>query len=147
MQDLKQRTCEFALRVIRWTEALPRNRVGEVIGRQLLRSGTSVGANYRAECRAKPNADFIAKLGIVEEELDESAYWMELREETGMMKLEKLQSLKSETDELLAIIVTSIKTARKNRMTTHTRFHIGVAKRLRNSALRIPHSAFVRPRP
>lgn len=113
-RDLKDRTRAFALRVIRLTEALPKNRVGEVIGRQLLRSGTSVGANYRAACRAKSNADFIAKLGIVEEEVDESIYWMELLVEAGAMKQERIASLIDEANELLAITVASIKTAKAN---------------------------------
>ena len=76
--ELKARTKQFALRVIRLVESLPRGRTADVIGKQLLRSGTSVGANYRAACRAKSTADFISKMGTVEEEADESLYWMEL---------------------------------------------------------------------
>jgi four helix bundle protein len=75
---IKQSTRQFALRIIQLVEALPKGRTADVLGRQLLRSGTSVGANYRAACRAKPPADFIAKMSIVEEEADESLYWMEL---------------------------------------------------------------------
>ena len=111
-QDLKQRTKQFALRVIRLVESLPRNRTAEVIGRQLLRSGTSVGANYRAACRAKSRADFISKMGTVEEEADESLYWMELLIEAGIVKQELLAPLMQEADELLAITVASINTAR-----------------------------------
>ncbi len=112
-QDLKQRTKQFALRVIQLVESLPKNRTAEVIGRQLLRSGTSVGANYRAGCRAKSKADFISKMGTVEEESDESLYWMELLIEAGIVKPELLGPLMQEADELLAITVTSINTARK----------------------------------
>ena len=77
-EEMKRRTKQFALRVIRLVESLPRGRTADVIGKQLLRSGTSVGANYRSACRAKSPADFISKMGIVEEEADESLYWMEL---------------------------------------------------------------------
>ena len=81
--DLKQRTKSFALRIIRLIESLPPGKTTDVIGKQLLRSGTSVGANYRAACRARSQADFISKMGIVLEEADESAYWMELLIESG----------------------------------------------------------------
>jgi len=111
-EEMKERTKQFALRVIRLVESLPRERTAEVIGRQLLRSGTSVGANYRAACRAKSPADFIAKMGIVEEEADESLFWMELLVESGIVEASKLESLMKEADELLAITVSSIKTAR-----------------------------------
>ena len=113
-KDLKKRTKEFALRIIRLVEALPKGRVSDVIGRQLLRSGTSVGANYRSSCRARSKADFISKMGIVEEESDESHYWMELLVEAGIVQITKLESLMKEADEILAIIVSSIKTAKKN---------------------------------
>ena len=113
--EMKKRTKAFALRVIRLVEALPKNRVADVVGRQLLRCGTSVGANYRAACRARSQADFVAKLGIVEEEADESVYWMELLVEAGMVESAKLESLMKEADELLAITVASIKTARQNK--------------------------------
>ena len=114
-KDLKGRTQGFALRVIRLTEALPKNRVADVIGRQLLRSGTSVGANYRAACRARSRAEFIAKLGIVEEELDESGYWMELLKDAGILEAGRLYRIQDETNQLLAIIVKSIKSAKANR--------------------------------
>ena len=84
-EAMKHRTKQFALRVIKAVEALPRTRTADVIGKQLLRSATSVGANYRAACRAKSNADFINKMGTVEEESDESAYWMELLVEAGLV--------------------------------------------------------------
>ncbi len=110
---MKQRTKQFALRVIRLVESLPRGRTAEVIGRQLLRAGTSVGANYRAACRAKSTADFISKMGTVEEEADESLYWMELLIEAEIVKPEKLEYLMKEADELVAITVSSINTAKK----------------------------------
>ncbi len=112
-EDMKRRTKQFALRVIRLVESLPNGRTAEVIGRQLLRSGTSVGANYRAACRAKSTADFIAKMGTVEEEADETSYWMELLVEAKIVKADKLESLMKEADELLAITVASINTAKK----------------------------------
>lgn len=78
IEDLKERTKMFALEIIRLTEKLPKNRIADVLSRQFLRSGTSVGANYRAACRARSRADFISKMGIVEEEADETLYWLEL---------------------------------------------------------------------
>jgi four helix bundle protein len=114
-RDLKQRTKLFALTVIFFVESLPNKRTAEIIGRQLLRSGTSVGANYRSACRARSAADFIAKMTIVEEEIDESIYWLELLVESKTIKMENAKTLIMEGDELLAITVASIKTARKNR--------------------------------
>lgn len=111
-EDLRPRTKAYALRAIRLVESLPRNRTADVIGKQLLRSATSVGANYRAACRAKSPADFIAKMGIVEEETDESLYWMELLIESGLVAQEKLVDLMEEGNQLVAITVASIKTAR-----------------------------------
>ncbi|MCK5326998.1 MAG: four helix bundle protein [Candidatus Latescibacteria bacterium] len=112
-EELKQRTRQFALRIIRLVESLPKERTAEVIARQLLRSGTSVGANYRAACRAKSTHDFISKMGIVEEEADETLYWMEVLSEADIVESEKLALLMKEADELLAIVVASIKTARR----------------------------------
>jgi len=86
--EMKARTKSFALRIIKLVESLPSNRTADVVGKQLLRSGTSVGANYRAACRAKSNADFIAKMGTVEEEADESAFWLEVIVESGLVKEE-----------------------------------------------------------
>ncbi len=111
--EMKQRTKQFALRVIRLVESLPKGQIADVISKQLLRSGTSVGANYRAACRAKSSADFVYKMGIVEEEADESLYWMELLIEAGIIESKMLESLMKEANELLAITVASIKTARK----------------------------------
>jgi four helix bundle protein len=111
-EELKQRTRQFALRVIRLSEALPRTRSADIIGRQLIRAGTSVGANYRAACRARSRADFISKMNIVEEEVDEAIYWMELLTDAKIIKESLLVSLVGEAQELLAITVASVNTAR-----------------------------------
>jgi four helix bundle protein len=113
--DLKRRTKEFALRIIKLVNALPNNPVGRVVGNQLLRAGTSVGANYRAACRAKSKSDFIYKINIVEEEVDESAFWLELIIESGLMPKSKIESLMKEADELTAIFVSTNKTAKTKR--------------------------------
>jgi four helix bundle protein len=110
--ELRKRMRDFALRIIRLVESLPRTRAADVIGRQLIRAGTSVGANYRAACRARSNADFIAKMGIVEEETDESVYWLEVLIDAKLVKAEMLKPLLQEGNELLAIPVTSVNTAR-----------------------------------
>jgi len=114
-EQMKARTKKFALRVIRLVESLPRSRTADTIGRQLLRSGTSVGANYRSACRAKSPADFASKMGIVEEEADESIYWMELLVEGEIVKATRLGPLMKEADEIVAIAVSSIKTTRRAR--------------------------------
>ena len=134
-ENLKTRTKRFALDVIGLVEALPPGRTCDVIGRQLLRSGTSVGANYRAACRAKSPADFIYKMGIVEEEADESGYWMELLVESGKLKLNQVAALLKESSELVAISVASIQTARKN----SPRSSAASARPTPHSALRTPH--------
>lgn len=115
-QELRCRTKTFALRVIRLTQSLPKDRTADVIGRQLLRCGTSVGANYRAACRAKSQADFIAKMTIVEEEADECLYWIELLVESGLVCEELVSDLMREADELVSITVASIKTARNRKV-------------------------------
>ena len=112
-EDLQQRTKSYALRIIRLVESLPSTRTADVIGKQLLRAGTAVGANYRAARRAKSPADFIAKLGIVEEEADECLYWMELLIESGLVPAARMESLHDEGGQILAIIIASIRTARK----------------------------------
>jgi four helix bundle protein len=112
--DLKPRTMMFALRIIEFVESLPKGRTSDVIGRQLLRAGTSVGSNYRSACRAKSQADFIAKMGIVEE-ADECMYWMELLVQSKIVASEQIESLLKEADEILAITVSSIKTAKRNK--------------------------------
>ena len=113
--DLKQRTKLFALRGIAFVEDLPRKRTAEIIGRQLLRSVTSAGANYRSACRARSTADFISKMTIVEEEIDESIYWLELLVEGRVVEYKPAEPLMKEGNELLAIAIASIKTARRNR--------------------------------
>ena len=113
-REFKERTKRVALRVIKVVEALPPTRVAEVIGKQLLRAGTSVGANYRAACRGKSVADVIAKLGIVEEEADESVYWLELLSEAGILPAPRLVELTAELDEIVAMTVASQKTMRLN---------------------------------
>ncbi len=112
---MKRRTRVFALRVIKLVEALPPSRAGDVIGKQLLRCGTSVGANYRAACRAKSPADFIAKMGIVEEEADEVVYWIELLVESNLINEPRVADLLDEANQLTAIVVSSIKTAKANK--------------------------------
>ena len=111
-EQMKRRTKEFAKRVINLCRQLPESREGRLIGNQLFRSGTSVGANYRATCRARSKAEFIAKLGIVLEEADESLYWLEMLAETQVVKADLLAPLMKEADELVAIFVASLKTAR-----------------------------------
>src|SRR3989338_3611890 len=111
--NLKQRTKEYALQVIRLVRALPSKPEGWVIGKQLLRSGTSVGANYRAACRARSRAEFVAKLGIVIEEADESAFWLDLIIESGLLKEDLVEPILKETDEILAIMINSSNTASK----------------------------------
>src|SRR4051812_12260155 len=106
--EMKQRTKKFALRVIKMVDALPRRRSADVLGKQVLRSGTSVGANYRAACRARSNDEFRSKLGIVEEEADESLFWMELIVESGLVQAARLRPLMSECDEILSIVVSAI---------------------------------------
>jgi four helix bundle protein len=116
--DLRLRTREFALRVIRLVQALPKSSVADVIGRQLLRSATSVGANYRAAQRAKSRADFVHKLAIVEEEADECGYWLDLLAASGVVKPARLDSLRNESNEPAAIIVASIISAKRRRTAT-----------------------------
>jgi four helix bundle protein len=110
--ELKQRTKLFALRVIKLVGALPRSTAGRAIGSQLVRSGTSVGANYRAACRGRSKAEFISKLGTVEEEADESAYWMELIIAERLLPKHRVHLLLQEAGELTAIMAASRRTAR-----------------------------------
>ena len=112
-KEYKERTKKVALRMIRLVEALPKTRSADVIGHQLLRSGTVIGANYRAACRGLSRADMIAKLGHVEEESDESLYWMELLIEAGLVPEQRLRELFEEVDEILAMTVASIRTLRQ----------------------------------
>ena len=110
--ELKARTKTFALRIIKLTRAIPKNDdAGRVIAKQIIRSGTSVAANYRASCRARSQAEFVAKIGTVEEESDETALWLELLIESGIMPARKLSALLEEADALTAIMAASRKTA------------------------------------
>ena len=111
-QEFKERTKNLALRAIRVVDSLPKTISAQVIGKQLLRSATSVGANYRAACRARSRADMIAKLAIVEEEADETAYWLELLVASAIVPENKLRSLIEETEEIVAMTVASIRTLR-----------------------------------
>jgi four helix bundle protein len=123
--DLKKPTKAFALRILKLVDVLPKTTAGRALASQTVRSRTSVAANYRVACRAKSTADFIAKMDIVEEEADETLFWLELLEESQLVGAAK--PVKQEANELIAITVASIKTARRNRAS--------------NSAIRIPHSA------
>ncbi len=111
-QEFKEKKKQIALRVIRLVESLPNTNSAQVIGKQLLRSATSVGANYRAACRGKSMADTLNKLAIVEEEADESMYWLELLIESKIMSEAKLSALMSDINEIVAMTVSSIKTLR-----------------------------------
>ena len=113
-QNLQDRTRKFALSVIKFTEQLSRDDTSKTIGRQLLRSGTSVGANYRAACRGKSKADFISKMNTVLDEADESAFWIELLLDAGKAAPQLAQPLLAEANELTAITASSIKTAKRN---------------------------------
>ncbi len=125
---MKKRTKAFALRILKLVDVLPKTTAGRALPSQIVRSGTSVAANYRAACRAKSIADFIAKMAIVEEEADDTSFWLELLQESELISAAKLAEIKKEADELIAITVASIKTARRNHAS--------------NSAFRIPHFAF-----
>jgi len=112
-EQMLKRTKTFALRVVKATQALPKNdMVADVLGRQMLRSGTSVGANYRAACHAKSTSDFVNKLKIVEEECDETLFWMELLVESGTYPLRRLEPLMKEAEEILSIVVSALRTTR-----------------------------------
>lgn len=112
-EQLRKRTKEFALRIVRLFRELPKRDEARMIGKQVFRSGTSVAANYRAVCRARSKAEFIAKMGIVEEEIDETVFWLELLVETGIIAEGQVKSLLKEAKELLAIFAASHITARK----------------------------------
>src|SRR5437588_10151138 len=113
--DLKQRTKQFSLRVLKLVAALPKNLAGRTIGGQLVRAGTSVGANYRAACRARSKVEFIAKIGVVLEEADEGVFWIELLGDTGTVKAARLDDLLREAKELTAIFTSSQLTARNGK--------------------------------
>lgn len=111
-EEMKLRTKRFALSIFKFVETLPNSKTCSVISNQLLRSSTSIGANYKAACRAKSKSDFIYKLSIVEEESDETIYWLELLAESGINNQQLLTPLMKEAGEITAIIVSSIKTAK-----------------------------------
>ncbi|MBL8811263.1 MAG: four helix bundle protein [Planctomycetaceae bacterium] len=114
MVGLRDRTKQFALRIVRLSAALPKSNEAQVIGKQLLRSGTSVAANFREASRARSNAEFVSKLGIVEQELDESLLWMELLVESEIVALARMQELMTEADELIRIVVKAIQSTKRN---------------------------------
>ena len=111
--DLKKRLKVFALRIIKLSESLPNNTTGKTLGNQIIRSGTSPGANYRSACLGKSDKGFLNKLKMVEEELDETLYWLELIVESGIVKANLLDDLMKENHELFKIIVSSINTMKK----------------------------------
>ena len=122
-QDLRQRTKQFALRIIKLYVAVPKKGVGFVLGPQLLKAGTSVGAHYREACRAKSNADFISKIEGASQELDETAYWLELLSDGGVMSSRRLVPLQTEAEELTKILVTMVKKV-KDRRTSNVRAYL-----------------------
>jgi four helix bundle protein len=111
--DFRQRTFQFGIRCVRLVESLPNTMVAQTIGRQLLRAGTSVGANYRAAVRGRSRGDFISRMGIVEEECDEALCWIDVLVELGLTSTKRVQQLRTEGNEIISITVSSIKTARK----------------------------------
>ena len=113
-EEFKARTFQFGIRCIKLAETLPKTTTAQVIGRQLVRSGTSVGANYRAAIRGRSRADFVARMGIVEEECDESLCWIDVLPAMRLISSKRSQDLRNEGHEIIAITVSSIKTARKN---------------------------------
>ena len=113
-EQLKARTKRFAVRIVKLSASLPKTDQARVIENQLLRSGTSMAANYRATCRARSKAEFVAKLGVVVEEADETVYWLELLQETGILAITDMNGLYDEAKELLAIFAASQQTVRSN---------------------------------
>jgi four helix bundle protein len=131
-REFKARTKKLGLDVIRLVDALPRTRSADILGRQLLRAATSVGANYRAACRGKSSLDVIAKLAIVEEEGDETLYWLELLQETNIAPSSAVRDLWASTDSIVAMTVASIKTMRR---------------RIPQSRAQVPAPAIQNPKP
>jgi len=132
--DLKKRTKQFALRILKLVAALPTSVQGRAVGGQLVRAGTSVGANYRAACRGRSRAEFVAKLGVVEEEADESGFWLELIIESDLLKKELVQPLLDEANELAKImarsrISASAALARKSSATTKSNRQLAIGNR------------------
>jgi four helix bundle protein len=114
-EDLRDRTKAFAVRIVRVFRSLPFKTDAQILGKQLMRSGTSVAANYRAACRSRSKAEWVAKIGIVVEEADETVFWLEMLSDCGIVPLKKLESLLAEAHELSAIFTASHFTARRNR--------------------------------
>jgi len=112
-EQLRARTKDFAIRIVHLFRSLPSTKEAQVIGNQLLRCGTSVGANYRAACQARSRAEFIAKIGVVAEEADETVFWIELLSDIGIVKKERLEQLQKEAQELTAIFSASRQTAKR----------------------------------
>lgn len=112
-EQLKQRTKSFAIAILDYADSLPKNDKGRVVSRQLIRSATSTAANYRAACRARSDREFISKLNIVLEEADESMFWLELIDESKLIKSAKTEKLKQESNELVAIFVSTLRTIKK----------------------------------
>ena len=120
-EELKKRTKAYAIRAMKLADSLPNTRSGNVIANQLIRSATSVGANYRAVCRSRSDADFVSKAGVTLEESDESVYWMEVIVESGMKPERQVAELLREGNELVAIFVASSNTARRRLSKAHKR--------------------------
>jgi four helix bundle protein len=112
--ELKLRSKKFAIKIVKLVEELPNTKAGNTVGNQIIRSGTSVAANYRSACRARSNADFISKITVVEEECDETLFWLELIVESDLIEKQKINDLIKEADELTAIFTASGRTARLN---------------------------------
>jgi four helix bundle protein len=114
-KTFQDRTRKLAVAIIKQVDQLPHSRTGDVVARQIIRSATSIGANYRAACRAKSTADMINKMKIVEEETDETAYWLEILIDSGLVHQEQIVNIQKETSEILAMTVASIKTLRNHK--------------------------------
>lgn len=139
-RELKDRTLQFGLRIMRLVNALPRTSAGRAIGNQLIRSGTSVGANYRAACRGRSKAEFIAKLGIVVEEVDECGYWLELIMKGELLPVEKVQPLYQEAEELTAIFVASVRSAQSKIPNQKSKIHSSAQSKVSNQKSKISNS-------
>src|SRR5262249_17070674 len=114
-QEMKRRTKEYAKRIVKLCRLLPETREGRLIGNQLFGAGTSVGANYRAACRGRSKADFVSKLAVTLEEADESVYWLEIISEGNLISQDKMKSLMNEGNQIVAILVSSINTAKRSK--------------------------------
>jgi four helix bundle protein len=115
-EQLRERTKQFAIRIVRLFRSLPKNDEARIIGKQALRAGTSVAANYRAVCRARSRAEFISKIGVAVEEADETVFWLEILVETGIVPRARMEKLLLEANELLAILAASQRTARAGQL-------------------------------